>query len=391
MHPYGSIFLREDAAMLFGANPMNKLRIVSFLPAATEMVYALGLGDQLVGISHECDFPSGAKLKPVVVRPALALENMSLCEIDIAVAERIRSGGNLYQVDEDLLCDLNPNLILTQDLCQVCATSGNDLATALKSLQPTPEVLWMTPHSLTEIFENIRELGQIAEQSSVAEICINGLRERLEKISARTKNISHRPRVFCMEWADPVYCAGHWVAEMVELAGGTDELARKETDSVRIPWEDVLNWSPEIIIFSPCGFNLEKALEQVFHLESQPGWAELPAVRNQRVYAVDANSYFARPGPRVVAGTELLAHLIHPELFDWSGPDDAFRRISASNSSASQTRAKTCPECGQVFACHMGGCWCDEFPPLPPLTVPGADCFCPACLGKAVRLSTPLS
>jgi iron complex transport system substrate-binding protein len=368
---------------------MNMPRIVSFLPAATEMVYALGLGDRLAGISHECDFPVEARTKPVVVRPALALEKMSLSEIDVAVAERIRSGGSLYQVDEELLCELKPDLILTQNLCQVCAPSGNDLASALKLLRPIPEILWMSPHSLEEIFENIRELGRATDRSNAAEGCIDERRERLEKIGARTRNVSWRPRVFCMEWADPVYCAGHWVPEMVELAGGTDELARKAADSVRIPWAEVLRWSPEIIVFSPCGFNLEKALEQVSHLESQPGWAGLPAVRNRRVYAVDANSYFARPGPRVVEGTELLAHLIHPELFDWNGPDNAFRAISTANASESQTRTKTCPECGQTFECMMSGCWCSDLPPLPS-AVPGADCFCPACLGRAVRVSAAL-
>ena len=364
---------------------MNHPRIVSFLPAATEMVYALGLGDQLVGVSHECDFPAAAKTKPVIVRPALALEKMSLREMDVAVAERIRSGGSLYQVDENLLCELKPDLILTQNLCQVCATSGNDLTVALKMFQPKPEILWLTPHSLPEIFENIRELGRATGRSNTAETFIAERRERLGKIAAKTNSIARHPRVFCLEWADPVYCAGHWVPEMVELAGGIDELARKGTDSVRIQWTDVLKWSPEILIFSPCGFNLEKALEQVSHLESQPGWAELPAVRCGRVYAVDANSYFARPGPRVVDGTELLAHLIHPELFDWNGPDDAFRVISTSNSCASRTRIKTCPECRQAFECKMGGCWCDDFPPLPPSTVPGADCLCPKCLAKAVE------
>src|SRR5439155_23150890 len=152
-----------------------------------------------------------------------------------------------------------------------------------------------------------------------------------------------------------------------------------------IQWTDVLKWSPEILIFSPCGFNLEKALEQVSHLEAQLGWGELPAVRSGRVYAVDANSYFARPGPRVVDGTELLAHLIHPELFDWNGPDDAFRSIPTSNSRASKMRIKTCSECGQAFECKMGGCWCDDFPPLPPSAAPGADCLCPGCLAKAVE------
>lgn len=366
----------------------NKLKIVSFLPAATEMVYALGLGGQLVGVTHECDFPSEAGAKPVVVRPSMALETMSLREIDVAVAECIRNGGSLYSVDENLMLELRPDLILTQNLCQVCATSGNDLASVLELLQPAPEILWMTPHSLAEIFENIRELGQATGRSGAAESCIQDCRKRLETVALKATHVSRRPRVFCMEWADPVYCAGHWVPEMVEIAGGTDGLARKGTDSVRIPWADVIEWSPEVIVFSPCGFNLERALEQVGHLESQPGWAELPAVRSQRVFAVDANSYFARPGPRVVEGTELLAHLIHPELFDWNGPADAFRAISTSEVCASQIRMKTCPECGQTFECKMGGCWCDDLPPLEPSTVPGADCFCPVCLANAVKLST---
>jgi iron complex transport system substrate-binding protein len=371
-----------------GEYAVNKRKIVSFLPAATEMVYALGLGEQLAGVTHECDFPAQASSKPVVVRPSMALETMSLSEIDAAVAERIGSGGSLYQVDEELMQALRPDLILTQNLCQVCATSGNDLASLLKVLDPNPEILWMSPHSLAEIFENIRELGHATDRVSEAEIFIEGCRERLEAVAARTRQPAHRPRVFCMEWADPVYCAGHWVREMVELAGGTDELARKETDSVRIPWADVLEWSPEVIVFLPCGFNLEKALEQVGHLQSQPGWADLPAVRSQRVYAVDANSYFARPGPRVVDGTELLAHLIHPELFDWNGPVDAFRAISGSSGCASQTRIKTCPECGEKFECKPGACWCQDLPPLEPSTVPGADCFCPVCLANAVKLAT---
>jgi len=335
----------------------------------------------------------------VVVRPALPVESMSLSEIDVAVAERIGSGGSLYQVDEALLCALKPNLILTQNLCKVCATSGNDLAAVLKLMEPAPEILWMSPHSLAEIFENVRELGRITGKSSEAEIFIRGRRERLQKISERTVGFVNRARVFCMEWADPVYCAGHWVKEMVEIAGGIDELARKETDSVRIPWADVLAWAPEIIVFSPCGFTLEKALEQVGYLESQQGWAGLPAVRNGRVFAVDANSYFARPGPRVVDGTELLAHLIHPELFEWNGPADAFQRVCASNdratkecgsSSSAGVRTKSCPECGAAFECKMGGCWCTELPALPRGSVPASDCLCRACLTKAIETQVAL-
>jgi iron complex transport system substrate-binding protein len=155
-------------------------------------------------------------------------------------------------------------------------------------------------------------------------------RARLEMIAAATRNLSQRPRVFCMEWLDPVYCSGHWMPEMVEIAGGVDRLARKGTDSVRIPWDDVLKWSPEVLIITPCGFNLNKVIEQTPQLFSNPGWSELPAVRDDRVYAVDANSYFARPGPRVVDGTEFLAHLIHPDLFHWKGSPEAFQRIEFS-------------------------------------------------------------
>jgi iron complex transport system substrate-binding protein len=365
---------------------MTKPRIVSFLPAATEMVFALGAGDQLVGISHECDYPPEVKGKPVVVRPALDLQSMSLREIDVAVAEQIRSGASLYTVDEDLLCALKPDLILTQNLCQVCAPSGNDLASALKLLHPAPEILWMSPHSLAGIFENILELGQALELAAEADACVEECRRRLARVAARTIQISTRPRVFCMEWADPVYCAGHWVPEMVELAGGRDELARRGSDSVRMTWADVVAWAPEVLVFAPCGFNLEKALEQLPYLEALPGWFNLPAVRNQRAYVVDANSYFARPGPRVVEGTELLAHLIHFELFDWKGPSDAFQAISTPT----KISRKTCPECGQSFEGKMGGCWCSDLPHLTRGTIPASDCLCPACLANAVKLNATL-
>ena len=306
---------------------MNNFRIVSFLPAATEMVFALGLGDCLVGISHECDFPPQVKKLPVVVRPALDLEKMSLREIDTAVAARIGSGQSLYQVDEKLLRELKPNLILTQNLCQVCGPAGNEITVALKCLQPKPQIVWMTPHSIEGIFENIRELGQVVGQLTKAEAIIAEYQGRLQRIAAKTRNVSHRLRVFCMEWADPVYCAGHWVPEMVELAGGVDGLACKGKDSIRISWEKVMEWAPEILILSPCGFHLGAALEQVPLLQSLPGWSELPAVRSGNVFCVDANSYFARPGPRVVEGVELLAHILHPEWFDWKGSVSAFRRV----------------------------------------------------------------
>lgn len=310
----------------------NNQRIVSFLPSATEMACALGLADQLVGITHECDYPPEVRDKTVVVRNVLPIETMSQLEIDEAVAQRMRDGLSLYQVDEKLLRELAPDLILTQNLCQVCAPSGNEVAQVLKVLPQQPEILWLTPKSLDEIFANVMELGAATGRVREAEQLTAAGRERLEKISAVTRELSEPPRVFCMEWLDPVYCSGHWMPEMVAIAGGVDELGQSGSDSIRIPWDDVVNWAPEVLIITPCGFNLDKVIEQTPPLFDYPGWAELPAVRNRRVYAVDANSYFARPSLRVVEGTELLAHLIHPDLFAWQGPVEAFARIDVGQS-----------------------------------------------------------
>ena len=312
------------------ASPATAQRIVSFLPSATEMVCALGLGDQLVGITHECDYPPEVRDKPVVVRNALPVERMNQQEIDEAVSRRLRDGLSLYQVDERLLQELAPDLLLTQNLCQVCAPSGNEVSQLLKSLAKQPQILWLTPRSLAEIADNVRELGAATGRAQEAEELIAAGRARLEKIAAVTRRLSHRPRVFCMEWLDPIYSSGHWMPEMVRIAGGVDELARAGADSVRLPWDDVVKYAPEVLIITPCGFNLAKVVEFAPQLYDYPGWVNLPAVREGRVYAVDANSYFARPGPRVVEGTELLAHLIHPDLFSWGVPVGAYQRIEYS-------------------------------------------------------------
>ncbi|HKO99638.1 MAG TPA: cobalamin-binding protein [Pyrinomonadaceae bacterium] len=305
----------------------SSLQIVSFLPSATELACALGLTDQLVGITHECDYPPEIKGKPIVVRAALPIETMTQPEIDVAVSERMRNGQSLYEVDEKLLQALAPNLIITQDLCQVCAPSGNEVSQALRLLPKKPQILWLTPNSLDQIFENLRDLGEATGTLTRAQDLIAEGRARLQKVEDVTNGLSSRPRVFCMEWLDPVYCSGHWVPEMVRIAGGVDGLGQEGSDSIRITWEDVLEWRPEVLIITPCGYDLEKTVEVSGKLPGYAGWAHLPAVRDGRVFAVDANSYFARPGPRVIEGTELLAHLIHPETFSWEGPATAFCRL----------------------------------------------------------------
>src|SRR5262249_17830269 len=213
------------------------MRIVSFLPSATEMVCALGLADQLVGITHECDHPTEIQGKPIVVRSVLPVETMTEREIDSAVAERLRTGESLYQVDEQLLRDLTPDVILTQDLCQVCAPSGNEVSQALRALPKKPQIVWLTPKSLDQIMETLRAVGKETSREERAERLIAAARARLHKIARMTESLPTRPRVFCMEWLEPIYCSGHWIPEMVQIAGGVDALGKRGADSVRTTWD----------------------------------------------------------------------------------------------------------------------------------------------------------
>jgi iron complex transport system substrate-binding protein len=310
-------------------------RIVSFLPSATEMVCALGMEDALVGITHECDYPESARSKPVVVRNVLPIETMTQGDIDRAVAERLRAGESLYQIDEELLRSLAPDLILTQNLCQVCAPSGNEVAQVLKALPHQPEILWLTPQSISEIFQNITDLGKTIGRAGEAKQLVTYCEDRLDTLREKTSARQH-PRVFCMEWLDPIYACGHWVPEQVKIAGGFDEIGSDGGESVRVTWEALAEWAPEVLVMMPCGFNLPQTMKQIWqHFgpysplapKNRSAFLNLPAVGNNRVYAVDANSYFARPGPRIVEGAELLAHLIHPDEFGWNGPSDAFMKV----------------------------------------------------------------
>lgn len=302
-------------------------RIVSFLPAATEMIYALGLGDRLAGVTHECDYPPEAQHKQVVVRSVLP-DGLTQREIDEAVSARLKQGQSLYEADGEVLARIAPDLIITQELCSVCAPSGNEISQILKVLPRKPQILWLTPKNLDGIFDNLREIGNATGRARQADVLVAQLRGQLELIGRAVSAEGTRPRVFCMEWLDPVYCSGHWVPEMVHYAGGIDALGRAGSESVRIAWSDVLDYAPELIVVAPCGFDLQRAARAAEEmLPAFPGWRDLPAVRSSRVFAVDANSYFARPGPRVIAGTNLLAYLIHPGAVTWDGPS-AYRRVA---------------------------------------------------------------
>jgi iron complex transport system substrate-binding protein len=278
------------------------MRIVSFLPAGTEIVHALGAGDMLVGRSHECDYPAGVERLPVVSRPALDLSGLTQAEVDDAVAAKMRSGESLYVVDETLLRELAPDVILTQDLCQVCAPSGNELTRAVLTLPSRPNVVYLSPRTLSEIDANIIAVGEAIGRAGEARAIVANSQDRIARVRERVRGVARRPRVAFLEWTDPLFCAGHWVPEMVDIAGGEDRLGRPGADSVRMSWDDVAAWSPEVVVVAPCGFGLADA-ERLSR--------ELPDIPNARIVPVDANAYFARPGPRYVEGIELLERVIH--------------------------------------------------------------------------------
>jgi iron complex transport system substrate-binding protein len=288
------------------------MRIVSFLPSATELAFSLGLGDDVVGVSHECDYPPEARTRPAVVHCSIPLDDMSPAQIDTAVSTQLRVGGSIYTVDIELLKALKPDLILVQDLCEVCAPSGNETERALAALDESARALTLAPRSLAEIQDNLRQLAELTGRAAVAQTLIEDISHRLARLAADLDGAPRR-KVFFFEWIDPIFCGGHWVPEMIELAGGFDKLGRKGGDSVRIPFEDVAGWRPEVLIVSPCGSHLEDAIEQTRALLEDPRWGSIPAVQTGDVYAVDASSYFARPGPRAFDGIEVLAHIFHPD------------------------------------------------------------------------------
>jgi len=288
------------------------MKILSFQPTSTEMAFALGAGRSIVGVSHECTYPAAARKKPVVSTSLIDPEKMTGAEIDRAVVAAAREGRSLYKVDEDLVRRLNPDVLLTQSLCEVCATSPSDLRQVLKIVTPKPKVLALHAHDFEGMFADLRELAELLGKD--ARPLEKKLRARLEAVTKKTRKLAKR-RVFCMEWIDPVFASGHWVPEMVAMAGGVDPLAEKGKESRRIEWKAVVDAAPEILILMPCGLSLEQTLKELPRALARPGWGELPAVRNGQVWHAEGPSYFNGAGPRLVDGVEILAEILHPEVF----------------------------------------------------------------------------
>ena len=291
------------------------MRIVSLLPAATEICFAMGLGDDVVGVSPECDYPRAARGKRIVSRGLVPYENTSSGETSRLVGERLASGDALYQVDEDALRESEPDLILTQGLCDVCAPTLGDVEAIASRLPRSPSILSLDPHCLEDVFADMERVGRICGATEAARATAVSLRGRIDQVAARAAMVDFRPSTLCLEWLDPLFLAGHWVPEMVGLAGGYDDLTSPGTPSRRVEGRDIVLAAPEVAVLMPCGFDLGRTRREAHRVTTAPWWTELPAARTNRVWTVDGSAYFNRPGPRLVDGLEILAHILHPELF----------------------------------------------------------------------------
>jgi iron complex transport system substrate-binding protein len=287
--------------------------VVSLLPSATEMVHFAGAAESLVGVTHECDHPPGVERLPKLtssrIDPAL-----SGAEIDAEVNRLVTDDESIYALDLDLLEGLAPDLIITQGLCDVCAVSTSLVQEAISGLRSRPDLLVLNPTSLEDVLQDSVSIGDALGRGREARENVALLRHRLDEVERAVAGL-RRPRLGCIEWLDPPFSAGHWVPEMVRLAGGRELFAGPGERSVRLDWQTVFDAAPEVLVLMPCGFDAARAVEEAGALPNLPGWSDLPAVRDGRVWAVDANSFFSRPAPRLVEGVEILARILHPGAF----------------------------------------------------------------------------
>ena len=290
-------------------------RIVSLLPAATEIAAALGLMEQVVGVSHECDFPEEANARPRVTHCPVHNAGLASGEVDQWVRRALRDNGTIYTIDEPLLRELRPDIILTQKLCDVCAVGYGTIARLAETLPDPPQVVNLEPASLTDIFDDIRRVAEACSVPERADEVIARLSERVELVRHRADSISHRPRCFLMEWVDPPFCSGHWGPELVEIAGGRDSLGRNRQPSTQVDWLEVIDARPEIMVLALCGYDINHARRDYELLQSFPDFDSIPAALDGEIYLVNASAYFARPGPRIVDSLEILAGILHPREF----------------------------------------------------------------------------
>ena len=298
-------------------------RILSLLPSSTEMVCALGMAERLVGVSHECDYPAEVVGLPILTEPKLDPSGTSRA-IDDRVRQLVQDGLSVYRLKTDLLRDLKPDLIVTQDQCEVCAVSVSEVERAVQSLLASDVALVsLSPQRLGDIWYDMQGLAQALGQDEQAEDLLRALKKRVWKVEQRTRHLE-RPRVACLEWLDPLMASANWVPEMVEIAGGTYDLAAAGDHSPTLSWDRLLETQPEVVVIMPCGFPIAQSQAELPTLTAHPDWQRLPAVQAGRVYIVDGNAYFNRPGPRIVESIELLAEMLHPQACAGLAPEGSY-------------------------------------------------------------------
>jgi iron complex transport system substrate-binding protein len=288
------------------------VRICSLVPAATEVLFALGLEDQVVGVTHECDWPPEAAAKPVVTASLIQTGDLASAEIDTVVAETARDGRPLYAIEEERWAEVEADVVVMQELCDVCAVSTDQVAGVLEARPLDVEVLDFSPSTIDGIQETIGALGARLGAEGEAEELATGMRSRLDRVASALAAVETSPRVFVTEWLEPPYSAGHWVPDMISAAVGTDVAGMSGEPSHRMRWPDVAALEPDVVVLAPCGFDLDRTLSEVVPLDLSAHLLGTPARQESRVFAVDANAMFSRPSPRVVDGVEVLAHLLHP-------------------------------------------------------------------------------
>lgn len=301
------------------------MKIVSLLPSATEIVCALGLERDLIGITHECDYPQTVAGKFALTASRILHETMSSKQIDHAVRSQLDGHGSIYDLNETKLAELKPDLIVTQELCEVCAVSYKTVKKAAKIFVADAQIVSLEPNTIEDVFENIKTLGELCGVSDRAEQIVTDLQKRLDSIRTNTENVKTRPRVFMLEWLEPPFAPGHWVPEQVEIAGGKCLMGEAGKKSVTTTYEKIVESEPDILVLIPCGYYATDILRQLPNTTFPANFAEIPAIKNGEIWALDATSYFSRPAPRIVDGTEILAKIVHPEIFGAPSEQEATR------------------------------------------------------------------
>lgn len=302
-------------------------RIVSFLPSSTEILYEIGAADQITGVTHECNYPEDARIKPRVINSSFEVANLTSKVIDNKIVDLMRSEQDIYLIDDQKLREAEPDLIIAQGVCDVCAPFTKEINRANSILGYEPELLVLDPHDLDDILISIMEIARRVGRVSEGRKLVASLQKRIDNIieivGERKKNKdihahsinNGNPRIVCIEWIDPFFIAGHWIPQMVNIAGGFNGLNNPRQPSHRISIEEIMQFNPDKIILMPCGFDIGRTLREAITLQSSAKWRSLQAVQGNEVYAVNANAYFSKPGPRTITGLEILAKIIDPEGF----------------------------------------------------------------------------